>query len=73
MDGFERRTMVIYYRWTEVDGGQTRTVHLMDRFGRLTMKNLKMLTEVDKWTKIRPLRPGLVHYVLSHVTVYDDV
>ena len=42
MDGIGRRTMVICYKWTEVDGGRTRTVHLMDGFGRRTIKNLKM-------------------------------
>ena len=44
--------------WTEVDGGGTQTVLLMDGFGRRTIKNLKMWTEVDGWTDGRKFVPG---------------
>ena len=47
MDGFGRRTMVICYKWTEVDGERTWTVHLMDGFGRRTMVICYKWTEVD--------------------------
>ena len=57
-----RRTIVICYRWTEVDGRRTRTVHLKDGFGRRTIKILKLWTEVDGWTDGRKcVRGGLLH------------
>ena len=61
MDRFGRRTMIFYYKWTEVDGGRTRTVHLMDGFGRRTIKILKMWTKVDGWTDgQKSVRGGLI-------------
>ena len=60
MNGNGRQTMVIFNRWTEVDGVQTQTVHLKDGFRRRTIKKIKMWTEVDGWTDRRKsVRRGL--------------
>ena len=47
MDEFERQTMIICPRWTEVDGRRRQTVYLMDVFRRRTIRNIKMWTKVD--------------------------
>ena len=69
MDWFGRRTMVIFYRWTELDCGRTRTVNLMDRSGRRTIKILKSWTEVDEWTDgWKSVRGGL-GYTVNYVNI----
>ena len=48
--------------YLKMDGRRIRTVHLMDGFGRRTIKNLKMRMEVDGWTDGRKsVRGGLLH------------
>ena len=47
VDRFGQRTVVIRYRWTVVDGGRIRAVHLMDGIGRRTMVICYKWTEVD--------------------------
>ena len=47
VDRFGQRTVAIRYRWTVVDGGRIRAVHLMDGFGRRTMVICYKWTEVD--------------------------
>ena len=54
--------------WSFVIDGRTRTVHLIDGFGQRTIKNLKMWTEVDRWTDGRKSVPaGLGTAILTIV------
>ena len=53
-----------------MNGGQIRTVYLMDGFGQRTIKNIKMWTEVDGWTDGRKsVRGGLVKSEVSYGAV----
>ena len=53
-----------YRNEASVVGGRTRTVHLVDGFGRRTIKNLKMWTEVGGWTDGRSVHGGLGYRIL---------
>ena len=59
-----------------MDGGGTQTVLLMDGFGRRTIKNLKMWTEVDGWTDGRKsVRGGLglsISYAAKGIILVKD-
>ena len=56
-DGFGRRTIKVFLKRTETDGGQIPLVRLKDGFGRRTLKKFESRRRT-KADQVRPTSPG---------------